>query len=160
VEAFRSLPDRRLTVVGDGPERPRLEALAVPNVAFAGRLDDVLTAREVAGARAFLFAAEEDFGIAPVEAQAAGTPVIALGRGGALESIRGMDDAVPTGAFFAEQTPQAVADAVRAFESGGSRISAAACRENALRFAPGRFRSGIARIVDAALAARAVARAA
>jgi glycosyltransferase involved in cell wall biosynthesis len=132
----------------------------VPNVEFVGRQGDAETARRVASARAFLFAAEEDFGIAPVEAQAAGTPVIAFGRGGALESIRGMDDAAPTGVFFAAQTPRAVADAVGAFESGGAGISAAACRENALRFAKERFRSEIGRIVDSAVAARAVAKAA
>ena len=88
----------------------------------------------VAAPRAFLFAAQEDFGIAPVEAQAAGTPVIAYGRGGVRESIRGLDDRVPTGVFFDAQTPQAVADAVREFETATARISAAACRENALRF--------------------------
>ncbi|MEO8676227.1 MAG: glycosyltransferase [Casimicrobiaceae bacterium] len=155
VEAFRGLPDRRLIVVGDGPERARLEALAGPNVSFAGRQDDAGTARQVAAARAFVFAAEEDFGIAPVEAQAAGTPVIAYGRGGARESIRGLDGDVPTGVFFDAQTPQAVADAVRAFEANATRISSVACRENARRFAPARFRAEIVRIVDAAFAARA-----
>ncbi len=155
VEAFRALPERRLIVVGDGPERPRLEALAVPNVEFVGQQDDQETARRVAGARAFLFAAEEDFGIAPVEAQAAGTPVIAYGRGGVRESVRGQDDRAPTGVFFDAQTPQAVAAAVRSFEADAGRISAVACRENALRFAPARFRDEIARVVDEACAARA-----
>jgi glycosyltransferase involved in cell wall biosynthesis len=159
VEAFRALPECRLVVIGDGPDRARLEALAVPNVVFAGREDDAETARRVAAARAFLFVAEEDFGIAPVEAQAAGTPVIAYGRGGVPESIRGQDDDVPTGYFFDEQTPEAVIDAVRAFESGAVRISAAACRANALRFAPARFRDEMTRVVDGAVAdhARALA---
>ena len=155
VEAFRALPERRLIVVGDGPERPRLEALAVPNVEFVGQQDDQETASRVAGARAFLFAAEEDFGIAPVEAQAAGTPVIAYGRGGVRESVRGQDDRAPTGVFFDAQTPLAVAAAVRSFEADAGRISAVACRENALRFAPARFRDEIARAVDEACAARA-----
>ena len=155
VEAFRALPERRLIVVGDGPERPRLEALAVPNVEFVGQQDDQETASRVAGARAFLFAAEEDFGIAPVEAQAAGTPVIAYGRGGVRESVRGQDDRAPTGVFFDAQTPHAVAAAVRSFEADAGRISAVACRENALRFAPARFRDEIARVVDEACAARA-----
>jgi glycosyltransferase involved in cell wall biosynthesis len=155
VEAFRGLPDRRLIVVGDGPDRARLEALAVPNVTFIGRQDDAETARQVAAARAFVFAAEEDFGIAPVEAQAAGTPVIAYGRGGVLESIRGQDHARPTGRFFDTQEPWAVVDAVRTFEAATSPISAAACRDNALRFTPARFREEMARVVDSAIAARA-----
>jgi glycosyltransferase involved in cell wall biosynthesis len=155
IEAFRGLPDRRLIIVGDGPERSRLEALAVPNVVFAGRQDDAETARQVAAARAFVFAAEEDFGIAPVEAQAAGIPVIAYGRGGVRESIRGQDHARPTGRFFDTQQPWAVVDAVRTFEAGTPPISSGACRENALRFAPARFRDEIARIVDSAIAERA-----
>ncbi len=155
VEAFRGLPDRRLIVVGDGPDRSRLEALAVPNVAFIGRQDDNETARQVAAARAFVFAAEEDFGIAPVEAQAAGTPVIAYGRGGVRESIRGQDHARPTGRFFDTQEPWAIVDAVRTFEAASPPISASACRDNALRFAPARFRDEMVRIVDATIAARA-----
>ena len=155
VEAFRGLPDRRLIVVGDGPDRSRLEALAVPNVSFIGRQDDAETARQVAAARAFVFAAEEDFGIAPVEAQAAGTPVIAYGRGGVRESIRGQDHARPTGRFFDTQEPWAVVDAVRTFEAANPPISAGACRDNALRFAPARFRDEMARIVDGTIAARA-----
>jgi glycosyltransferase involved in cell wall biosynthesis len=151
VEAFRLLPDRRLIVIGDGPERSRIEFLSVPNVEFAGRLGNIATACHVAAARAFLFAAEEDFGIAPVEAQAAGTPVIAYGRGGARESIRGQDQSSPTGVFFDAQTPHAVAAAVRLFEAVQEGISATACRDNALRFAPARFRSEIARAVQAAI---------
>ena len=155
VDAFRGMPERRLIIVGDGPERSRLEARAAPNIEFAGREADAEIARRVASARAFVFAAEEDFGIAPVEAQAAGTPVIAYGRGGARESIRGLGDPAPTGVLFDAQTPTAVIDAVLTFEAAAPRISAATCRENAQRFAPGRFREELARIVDAAVAARA-----
>jgi len=155
VEAFRLLPERRLVVVGDGPERSRLQALGVPNVAFAGALDDTETARRVAHAKAFLIAAEEDFGIAPVEAQAAGTPVIAYGRGGARESVRGLADAAPTGVFFDAQTPQSVVAAIAAFEADGHRITAAACRDNGRRFGPSRFRAEIAQAVESACAAPA-----
>ena len=105
VDAFRELPDRRLVVVGDGPERARLAAALPPNVTLAGRLDDDATVAQVAAATAFLIAAEEDFGIAPVEAQAAGTPVIAYGRGGALETVRGLDHARPTGLVLRRADP-------------------------------------------------------
>jgi glycosyltransferase involved in cell wall biosynthesis len=159
VEAFRALPERRLVVIGDGPERARLKALRVPNVEFAGWQDDVEIATRVADARAFLFAAEEDFGIAPVEAQAAGTPVIAFGRGGVRESVRAFPDPAPTGVFFDEQSPQAVIAAIRTFEAQADGIAPAACRDNALRFAPARFRAEIARAVDAACTAHATHRA-
>ncbi len=158
VEAFRLLPERRLIVIGDGPERPRLEALRVPNVEFAGAQDNAETARRVASARAFLIAAEEDFGIAPVEAQAAGTPVIAYGRGGARESVRGLADAGPTGVFFDAQTPPSVVAAISVFEAEAHRIAAAACRDNARRFSSLRFRAEIAQAVDAACAAPTRAR--
>ena len=149
VAAFRLLPDRNLVVVGDGPERARVEAVAGPNVRLLGHVADAERDRWLATARAFLFAAEEDFGIAPVEAQARGTPVIALGRGGAVDTIRGLDDADPTGVFFSEQTPEAIAAAVRLFELNEHRITAAACRENAQSFSAERFRTEFWAFVDA-----------
>ena len=85
-----------------------------------------------------------------MEAQACGTPVIAYGRGGALETVRGLEAAQPTGLFFDTQTPDAIADAVRGFEANQSRFSAAACRENALAFSPERFRADFAAFVDGA----------
>ena len=103
VSAFRDLPQRRLIVVGDGPERQRVRDAAGPNVEFVGEVPRERLRELLRGARAFLFAAEEDFGILPVEAQACGTPVIAYGRGGSLETVRGLDAAAPTGAFFARQ---------------------------------------------------------
>lgn len=112
VEAFASMPDRRLVVIGDGPMLRRLRRDATPNVSFSGYVADDVVRASISRARAFVFAAEEDFGIAPVEAQAAGTPVIALGRGGALETV------VPgiTGIFFDQPTPDAIVAAVRRFE--------------------------------------------
>ena len=155
VEAFRRLPGRRLVVVGDGPERARLESLGVPNVEMLGARNDADITQRVARAKAFLIAAEEDFGVAPVEAQAAGTPVIAYGRGGVLESIRGLDHPAPTGVFFDAQTPEAVVAAIEAFEAATHRISAPACAGNAKRFGAARFRAEIAQAVDAACAAPA-----
>jgi glycosyltransferase involved in cell wall biosynthesis len=148
-DAFRLLPDRKLVVIGDGPELERVKAVAGPNATLLGRAPDAERDRRLATARAFVFAAEEDFGIAPLEAQARGTPVIAYGRGGALETIRGLDDAVPTGVLFDEQTPEAIAAGVRAFEANEGRITASACRDNAARFSATRFRSEFSAFVAA-----------
>lgn len=140
VEAFATMPHRRLVVIGDGPESPRIRSRGAPNVEFLGQQPfDVLRDR-LRRARAFVFAAEEDFGIAPVEAQACGTPVVAYGKGGALETLRGLEDPSPTGVFFPEQTVPSLVDAVESFEREEGRIEADACRQNALRFSAGRFR--------------------
>ena len=146
--AFRDLPARRLVIAGDGPEAVRVRRAAGPNVEFVGevpreRLRDLLR-----GARAFVFAAEEDFGILPVEAQACGTPVIAYGRGGALETVRDVENGTATGMFFGEQTAEAIAAAVRAFDQKLPTLRAAECRANAERFAAERFRTEFAAFVD------------
>jgi glycosyltransferase involved in cell wall biosynthesis len=146
VEAFRDMPGRKLVVIGDGPERARLASRSAPNVEFAGRLDDATVAQHVAR---FLFAAEEDFGIAPIEAQAAGTPVIAFARGGVLETLRGLPDPAPTGVFFDAQTPGAVRAAVLTFEAQAQRITRAACQDNAARYSAARFHAGILSAIDA-----------
>ena len=139
--AFRQLPDRTLVIVGEGPERDRVAAEAGPNVTLAGALDDAQRDVLLGEAQAFLFAADEDFGIAPIEAQAFGTPVIAYRKGGLTETIAGLDSDVPTGVFFDEQTPDAIARAVRVFEHNRDRIDPAACGGNAQRFSASRFRA-------------------
>ncbi len=149
VEAFARLPDRELIVIGEGPERARIQAIAGPNVHLIGRVPDRERDLWLAKARAFIFAAEEDFGIAPLEAQAAGTPVIALARGGALETIRGLDAPDPTGILYADQTAGAIVAAVLEFEAQYARFAAAACVENAARFGPQRFRRELGAFVDA-----------
>ena len=156
IDAFRRLPQRRLTIIGDGPERARLSRDLPANVTLAGRLDDARTAAAVGHARAFVLAAYEDFGIAPLEAQAAGTPVIAYREGGAGETIRGLDAPLPTGVLFDAQTPEAIVDAIARFEA--TMIDADACRVNAARFAAPRFRAEIAAHLDALLHAPASAR--
>jgi len=155
VEAFRHMPDRRLVVIGDGPDMPAVRRLAGPNVTIMGKQPDAVVVEQLQRARAFLFAAEEDFGIAPVEAQACGTPVIAYGKGGALETIRGRDGENQTGVFFDQQTPQAIVAAIEHFEQRLHTITPAACRANAERFTRARFRERIANFVDTAMARHA-----
>jgi len=147
--AFAHLPGRELVIVGEGPERNRIEAAAGSNVMLVGHASDERRDEILREARAFLFAAEEDFGIAPLEAQAAGVPVIAYGRGGIRETIHGLDDREPTGVFFDAQTPEAVADAVLRFEANEARFDAATCRRNAERFSVERFRREFAAHVEA-----------
>ena len=142
VEAFRELAPRRLVVIGDGPGLKRARARASANVTLLGFQSFEVLLRQMAGAKALIFAAEEDFGITPVEAQACGTPVIAFAGGGALETVRGLEQARPTGLFFEEQTAAAIAAAVLRFEREGHAIAPADCRANALEFAPERFRAG------------------
>jgi glycosyltransferase involved in cell wall biosynthesis len=146
--AFAQLPERRLVIAGDGPDAAKVRAAAGPNVELVGRVERDRAKSLLGGARAFLFAAEEDFGIAPVEAQARGVPVIAYGRGGALETVRGLDDHAPTGVFFEQQSEAAIVDAVRRFEAGAGRIEPMACRANAERFAEHVFRTEFAAFVD------------
>lgn len=140
VAAFSNMPEKRLVVIGDGPDFSTVRAMAGRNVEVLGYQPFEVLRRYMQRARAFVFAAEEDFGIAPLEAQACGTPVIAYGKGGALETIRGVESAVPTGFFFSEQSTTAIQTAIRQFEETGTAITAAACRQNAERFSPERFR--------------------
>jgi glycosyltransferase involved in cell wall biosynthesis len=151
VEAFRGMSGHRLIVAGDGPELVRARAKAGANVEFAGEVSRERIRSLMREARAFVFAAEEDFGIAPLEAQACGTPVIAYARGGALETIRGEDANKPTGVFFAEQRPEAIRMAIEIFEKRAHPIAADACRDNAMRFSRALFRERFVTQVDNAL---------
>ena len=152
VRAFAGMPEKKLTVIGDGPDWEKVRRVATPNVTLLGRQPREMLRAELRSARAFVFAADEDFGIAPVEAQACGTPVIAYGKGGALETIRGLNDAKPTGVFFADQTDAGIQNAVAQFELNSGRITAAACRENAERFSVARFRFELRHFVGATTA--------
>lgn len=149
VEAFNEMPDKELYVIGDGPEYKRIEEIAGKNVKLLGYQPFAVLKDHMQRAKAFVFAAEEDFGITPVEAQASGTPVIAYGKGGTRETVRGLgEDEAPTGVFFARQEKDAIVEAVRYFEQSGSGITAENCRENALRFGIARFRNEFKRYVD------------
>jgi len=141
VEAFAALPDQRLVVAGKGPELERLRALAGPNVEIRGFVPDAELASLMAGAAAFVYAAEEDFGIVTVEAQAHGAPVIALGRGGACEIVQTHGPA-RTGLFFDEPTPGKIAEAVRTFLANPGAFSRSDCHVNAQRFSEQRFEQG------------------
>lgn len=137
LEAFRGQP-RRLVVAGVGEELGRLRRMAPPNVEFRGRVDDGELRALYARCRALIFPGVEDFGIVPVEAQAAGAPVLAFGQGGALETVRDGQ----TGLFFTRQRPEDLWDTVRRFEAAppGS-FAAAACRAHAQGFSKARFQA-------------------
>ena len=148
VNAFAARPDRTLVIIGDGPQASRLQASAPPNVRFMGHQPLEVLREHMQRASAFIFAAEEDFGIVPLEAQACGCPVIAYGRGGALETIRGLDHPQPSGLFFEEQTVESLLEAVNAFEHRRASLTVSNCLENARRFAPERFRCEFERYVQ------------
>ena len=131
---------RRLLVVGAGPEEARLRALAGPSVSFLGWRPDAEVAELYARCRAVLFPSVEDYGIVPLEAAAAGRPTIALARGGALETMIGLEGPEPpTAVFFAEPTVEALAAAMREFETAAARFDPRALRARAARFDRPRF---------------------
>jgi len=148
VQAFNQL-DRPLVIAGDGRDRRRLEAMAGPNVRFLGRVSDEELAKLMAGCRAFIFPGLEDFGIAPVEALAAGRPVIAYAGGGALDTV--IDGL--TGVLFYEQSPAALAEAVRRLEAlGEDHFDPLELRRQAERFSAERFRQEFRAYVEQAYA--------
>ncbi|GAB1266015.1 glycosyltransferase family 4 protein [Aurantivibrio infirmus] len=148
VEAFAKMPTKRLVVIGDGPEMDKIRNIATENVTLMGYQENAVLVSNLRKAKAFLFAAEEDFGIAPVEAQACGTPVIAFDKGGASETVVGLDQKNPTGVFFAEQSSDAICDAVNKFESQESLIYASNCRSNAEKFSIDRFRDEFSVLIE------------
>ncbi|MBN2809143.1 MAG: glycosyltransferase family 4 protein [Deltaproteobacteria bacterium] len=151
IQAFKSNPERRLIVIGSGPEAKRLQALAGANVKLLGFQDSATVRDYLRRARAFLFAAEEDFGIVPLEAQACATPVIAYGRGGACETVITPDThsgQPPTGLFFPEQTPEKVIAALDEFETRMADFTPDACRNNALCFSTDIFQPELKTFIE------------
>jgi len=136
LKAFERMPNRRLVVIGDGPLKKSLRAGSPPNVQFLGRQSQESMRAHLQRARAFLYAAEEDFGISIVEAQACGTPVIAYAAGGALETVIHER----TGFLFEEQSPESVVTAIRRFESSDQNFSPEMIRRHSQRFSDERFR--------------------
>jgi glycosyltransferase involved in cell wall biosynthesis len=138
-----------LRVIGDGPERQRLEACAGANVTFLGRLSDEAVRDEYRQALAVLLPGEEDFGIVPVEAQACGRPVVALGRGGALETVIDGEN----GVLFAEPTVDALAAALE--RVARTRFDPAAVAASARRFSRERHVERLREVIDETIAAPA-----
>lgn len=138
-EAFSTMPNRKLIIIGDGPDRDKLETVIKesPNITYLGYQEFSILKKYMEEAKAFIFAAEEDFGIVPVEAQACGTPVIAFGKGGALDTV--IDN--KTGIFFREQTIQSIVGAINKFEtSRDSLLSASLIRSHAENFSTDIFK--------------------
>ena len=148
VEAFSKMPDKKLIVIGDGPDFKKIKAKAGKNVTLLGYQPFEVLKEHMQKAQAFIFAAEEDFGITPVEAQACGTSVIAYGKGGALETIVGIDKVNPTGVFFKEQTVESICKAVVKFEEVKNKINPKICKANAERFSNERFLREIKEVIN------------
>jgi len=143
VEAF-SQTNKKLVVIGTGPDMEKIKAKAGRNIELMGYQSDEVMIEIMQRAKAFVFAAEEDFGITPVEAQACGTPVICLGKGGTKETIIDM----LTGVYFMDQTVADLLEAVDKFEKNSSSFDPKKIRENALRFSRDRFEREIKNFVE------------
>jgi glycosyltransferase involved in cell wall biosynthesis len=152
IEAFRG-SGRRLVVIGSGQDERRLRAVAGPEVTFCGWVEDAALRDAYARCRAFLLPAEEDFGIAPLEAHAMGAPVIGLARGGLTETVVDLDRVragdPPTGVLFEAATADALRDALARFERHAGAFDPAALRRRAERFSRAAFRAAFtARVAE------------
>lgn len=137
VKTFSKLPDKKLIVVGDGPQMKMISKVSSKNVEILGYQPNSVIVDLMQKAKAFVFAAEEDFGIAPVEAQACGTPVIAYGKGGCLETVLGLEyQQKATGVFFKQQNETSLLEAISNFENNLHFFDPTNCRNNAMRFTP------------------------
>ena len=143
VEAF-SQTDKKLLVIGEGPDMDKIKSKSGKNVELLGFADDETMADLMGRAKAFVFAAEEDFGITPVEAQACGTPVICFGRGGARETVLDGE----SGLYFMEQNTKELLAAVAKFEQNYDKFEPVKIRENSLKFSRARFEAEIKSYVE------------
>jgi glycosyltransferase involved in cell wall biosynthesis len=144
VDAFANMLDKKLVVIGSGPEKDKILSKATPNVDVMGYQDFESLKSYMQKAKAFVFAAEEDFGIIVVEAMACGTPVIALNKGGAAESVINGE----TGILFPEQTIKSIIEAVKNFEPISDSINHAEIRRHAEKFSRKIFEENIKNFVD------------
>lgn len=145
IEAFNQMPDKKLVVIGGGPNLDAYRKTAKENVKVMGYQPFDVLKEKMQHAKAFIFAADEDFGMIPIEAQSCGTPVIAYGHGGSLETVNGGK----TGLFFYEQTKEAIVEAVTKFEAmGGRPFAPKDCRQWAEGFSEERFKREIKEFVE------------
>lgn len=150
VDAFSKMPNKKLVVIGDGPEFKRIKAKAGKNVDILGYQKFKVLKDYMQNAKGFVFAAEEDFGIIPIEAQACGTPVIAYGRGGSLETVKGkfvgqIIEEGDTGIFFEKQNEDSLINAIEYFEANYSKFRANKIRQFAIKFDKEIFKQNIER---------------
>jgi len=159
VAAFSEMPEKKLVVIGEGPDFQKIKTVAKKNIEFLGHQPSHVIKEYMQKARAFVFAAEEDFGIVTVEAQACGTPVIAFGRGGSLETVIPLKQSEiispestksPTGVYFQEQTSEALRGAIAFFEKNQNAFDIHQIRRNAIRFSTERFKREFAGFIDEA----------
>lgn len=152
VEAFTKMPNKHLKVIGEGPEFEKIKAIAegCSNIEILGFQSNELLIQNMQQAKAFVFAAEEDFGIIPVEAQACGTPVIAYGKGGSLETVSNN----VSGLHFSEQTIPSITDAIERFEAL-PQLPPEQVRENAEKFSINSFHNKLKNVVDTTMIDRA-----
>lgn len=148
VESFASMPDKQLIVIGEGPDSSKVKSKAKSNVHLLGFQPTDKLIHYMQRAKALLFAAEEDFGLVPLEAQATGTPVIAFGKGAALETVRGFPCEKPTGLFFKEQTVQSICDAIKTFEKHEDQFLPEHCISHAAQFSPRQFHQTFKAFID------------
>jgi glycosyltransferase involved in cell wall biosynthesis len=147
VESFSEMPDKKLIVIGDGPDFAKVKAKASKNVEILGFQPNQTLVHHLQRAKAFIFAAEEDYGLLPIEAQACGTPVIAFGKGGALETVRGLEETQPTGVFFKEQTIPSLCEAIRQFEEVKEQLTMENCLMHVAQFSPKIFQEKFTQFV-------------
>ncbi len=143
VEAFNQL-GLPLKIVGTGPDEAMLKKMAGPTVEFLGWAQDDALSDLYSRCKAFVFPGEEDFGITPLEAMASGRPVIAYAKGGALETVRGLEHGNPTGIFFKEQSRDALVAAIEQFEKNPAIFKPDAVRRHASGWSRNRFKAEVA----------------
>jgi glycosyltransferase involved in cell wall biosynthesis len=149
-QAFKQMPDKQLIIIGTGPEQKKIEHLAAnaTNITFLGYQSDINLIKYLHQAQALIFAAEEDFGIISIEAQACGTPVIAYAKGGNVETVINIDQANPTGVLFHEQTTDSIRQALTIFTQNQHLITSSACINNAKKFNSDIFKEKFSQFVN------------